>query len=75
MGNKVYKIGFISLLVLNILLTLVIWRGPKPPLQEAGMRILKIGSAKIWDFQKSKKKVFCFCYGAPTANVCVAAKS
>lgn len=36
MGNKVYKIGFISLLVLNILLTLVIWRGPKPPLQGGG---------------------------------------
>jgi uncharacterized protein YdiU (UPF0061 family) len=36
MGNKVYKIGFISLLVLNILLTLVIWRGPKPPFQGGG---------------------------------------
>lgn len=33
MGNKVYKIGFISMLILNILLTLVIWRGPKPPIQ------------------------------------------
>jgi len=36
MGNNVYKIGFISLLILNICLAFILWQRPRLPFQQGG---------------------------------------
>lgn len=56
MSNKVYKIGFISLLVLNILLTLVIWRGAKPPFEGGGNANFKNRISKNLELTDEQEK-------------------
>ena len=58
MSNKVYKIGFISLLVLNILLTLVIWRGAKPPFEGGGNANFKNRISKNLELTDEQEKIY-----------------